>query len=93
MNKEETQEFKERLITYMESAFPKHKVDMLFFMLTEILDESTELVFYGENAKEVVKEAFKKEPEEEHCIYLKDVVSRKKQLVPAMIMSLQKEQN
>lgn len=93
MNKKETEEFKARLITYMENAFPKHKVNMLFFMLTEILDESTQLVFYGEGAKDIVREAFKKEPEEEHCVYLKDVVSRKKQLVPAMIMSLQKEQN
>lgn len=92
MSKEETAEFKEKLIAYMEEAFPKHKVNMLFFMLTELLGESTELLFFGEGAKEVVMEAFKQEPSEEHSIYLKNVVSRKKQLVPAMIMSLQKDQ-
>lgn len=92
MSSKEMADFKQKILHYMEDAFSKHNVSMLFFMITDILGESTELLFFGEEAHDVVTEAFKVEADE-HSIFLKDVVSRKKQLVPAMIMSMQKEQN
>lgn len=92
MTAKEMDDFKGKLLNYMEDAFSKHNVSMLFFMITDILGESTELLFFGEGAHDVVTEAFKIDADE-HSIFLKDVVSRKKQLVPAMIMSMQKEQN
>ena len=62
---------------------------MLFFMLTNILDESSELIFKGEGADEVVKKAFKSV--EEGRTYLKGVVSRKKQIVPQIMGVLQND--
>lgn len=90
MDKDELKAIKDRLIPYMEKAFQDHSVSMLFFMLTDILEESTELLFQGADAREVVSSAFGKENLDE-SVYLKGVVSRKKQLIPALMMALQND--
>ena len=64
---------------------------MLFFMLTDILAESTELLYVGDSAKETLEEAFHTNMEDRESIVLNGVVSRKKQLVPALMMSLQQD--
>ena len=61
--------------------------EMLFFLLTNILTESSDLVFAGEGAKELVEAAFG--PAQENWIYVPGMVSRKKQFVPAVLHALQ----
>ena len=63
-------------------------MDMVFFMLTNIIQESTELLCCGNGAREQVLEAFDLSDDIEE-IMLKGVVSRKKQLIPAFVISLQ----
>ena len=63
-------------------------LDYLFFMLTNILDESTYLIYNGCGASTIVKSAFDLKEEADE-VYLKGVVSRKKQLVPTLVTSLQ----
>ena len=60
---------------------------MLFFLLTNILTESSDLVFAGEGAKELVETAFG-EPEE-NLVHVPGLVSRKKQFVPSVLHVLQ----
>lgn len=92
MNQDELDKIKDKLVPYMQKAFKDHGVEMLFFMLTNILQESTELVFEGNGAKEVVANAFNiSNPDEK--IVLEGVVSRKKQLIPLLMMSLQQDNN
>ncbi|MDK2809133.1 MAG: manganese-dependent inorganic pyrophosphatase [Clostridiales bacterium] len=87
---DELEEMKDRLYEYMKRTLQEHKVSMLFFMLTNILEESTTLLFYGEGAKELVEHAFDhKNPEQ--GIKLERVVSRKKQLIPALMLALRQE--
>ena len=88
MNPDELKESKERLIPYMEKALGTHGESMLFFMLTDIIHQSTELLCYGGEYKELVGEAFHREPDG-HSITLPGVVSRKKQLIPAFMSALQ----
>ena len=88
MNPDELKEIKERLIPYMEKALGTHGESMLFFMLTDIIHQSTELLCYGGEYKELVGEAFHREPDG-HSITLPGVVSRKKQLIPAFMSALQ----
>jgi manganese-dependent inorganic pyrophosphatase len=57
-------------------------------MLTNIVEESSELLCYGKGAREQVIEAFDL-PADTKDIYLEGVVSRKKQLIPAFVISLQ----
>ena len=86
----ELTEIKKELLPYMEKALGSHGESMLFFMLTDIINESTELLFYGGDSKNVVSEAFHKEPQEgEQSVILPGVVSRKKQLAPQIMMALQ----
>ena len=63
---------------------------MIYFMLTDILDESTELLCVGSNAKEYIIDAFDLR-EDTDKIVLKGVVSRKKQLIPTLVGVLQQE--
>ena len=88
MHSEELQEIKERILPYLEKAANLHRLDMVFFMLTNIVDESTELLCYGKGAKEQVLEAFDL-PQDTEDICLEGVVSRKKQLIPMFVISLQ----
>lgn len=88
MHAEELQEIKERILPYLEKASYLHRLDMVFFMLTNIVEESTELLCYGKGAKEQVIEAFDL-PQDTEDIVLSGVVSRKKQLIPTFVISLQ----
>lgn len=90
MNGEELQQLKERLLPFMEQV--EAGVDAVFFMLTDIMSESTELLFFGKRAKQMIENAFLVRSEdirEDHCCTLRNVVSRKKQVVPAIVGSLQ----
>ena len=90
VNEDELTEIKKELLPYMEKALGSHGESMLFFMLTDIINESTELLFYGGDSKNVVSEAFHKEPQEgEQSVILPGVVSRKKQLIPSFMTAMQ----
>lgn len=88
MNKEELQEIKEVLTPYLTKAMEEQQLNMVYFMLTDILGESTELLCCGNHAKETVISAFDLQEDAERII-LKDVVSRKKQLIPILVSALQ----
>ena len=88
MNTDELSEIKERLLPYLEQAANVHRLDMVYFMLTNIVEESTELLCYGKRAKEQVIEAFDL-PADTEDIHLEGVVSRKKQLIPTFVIHLQ----
>lgn len=90
MNGEELQTLKEKLLPFMEQV--DAGVDAVFFMLTDIMRESTDMLFFGKRAKQMIEDAFQVRSEdirEEHSCTLRNVVSRKKQVVPAIVGSLQ----
>ena len=91
MNQDELDEVKGRLIPYLEEARKTQGLHMLYLMMTNILEESTELLCCGENAKEQVLEAFEL-PGDTEKILLKGVVSRKKQMIPVLVTYLQQKQ-
>ena len=65
-------------------------IDMLFVMLTNILEQESEVICTGKNAGEVLSGAFGAERmTEEHTAVLPGVVSRKKQMVPSLLSSMQ----
>jgi len=92
MDADELKEIKERLLPFMVSECGRHGVSRVYFMLTNIMEQSTELLFYGEGSEEMAVNAFKMQPEN-GTIYLKGVVSRKKQLIPALMEAAQAGQN
>ncbi len=88
MNPDELKEIRDTLLPYMEKALGSHGETMLFFMLTDIINESTELLCYGGDSEDLAREAFHRDPRE-HSVVLPGVVSRKKQLIPAFMNALQ----
>ena len=88
MNKQELVQIKERLIPYMQKAYEHQNLEMLFFMLTDIINESTELIFCGKGAENLVEEAFHITCEN-GAVVLPGIVSRKKQLIPSFMAAIQ----
>ena len=81
LDKSEQAVIKDKLMTYLDKAYKDHKLDMIFFMLTNIMDESTEVIYCGSGADKILEEAFNVKVENDSAI-LKGVVSRKKQFIP-----------
>ena len=92
MDSDELAEIKERLIPFMVSECGRHGVTRVYFMLTNIIEESTELLYYGDGSEEMAKTAFHMDPVD-GTFDLKGVVSRKKQLIPALMEAAQVGQN
>ena len=88
MNSIELDEIKEKLNPYLGEEFGNLGVEMCYVMLTNLVKEKTELLCFGEHAKEVARSAFQL-PEDAVDIKLKGLVSRKKQLIPSIVTVLQ----
>ena len=88
MSADELKEIKKTLVPHLEKARKNHSLNMIFFMLTNILTESSELICAGPESREKIISAFDLRQEMEE-LHLKGVVSRKKQLVPALVEALQ----
>ena len=58
--------------------------DMVLLMITDVLREGTELLFLGD--KEIIRQAFNIGGIDGNRVFLKGVVSRKKQMVPALAL-------
>ena len=87
MTEGELTDAKEKLLSYMKTAFENQRLTMLFFMLTDIMNESTELLCFGEGSEKLVNEAFHKTVEN-GAVILPGIVSRKKQLIPTLFSAL-----
>ena len=77
-----------RLKPCLEQFRVNQHVDMVFFMLTDIVKESTTLLYTGEDVESIL-EVLYGHAGTEGSIELPGVVSRKKQLVPALIQAVQ----
>ncbi len=88
MTQKDLEDVRERMIPYMEKALTAHSIPMLFFMLTDILQGTTELLCAGNGAKELALEAFHLKEDTDQII-LENTVSRKKQLIPALMQAIQ----
>ncbi len=95
MDAEELEAIKVRMREYSKTAREQHHVDMMFFMLTNILTETTDLICVGQGADQMVASAFHLveeggyHPSAGGIVVLPGVVSRKKQLAPHIMMALQ----
>ena len=91
LNGEELQHLRGRMTAFMEKAHEGSGLDMTFFMLTNILTESTSLLCEGEGAEALIRAAFHMEEagadDEANVVELPGVVSRKKQLIPSIMIA------
>ena len=85
---EELAKVRSRMLPFIREYVKQAEVDMLLMMLTNIIEESTELLFVGKNAKEIVSNAFSAECSDESVV-LKGVVSRKKQIIAPVVSAIE----
>ena len=84
MDSEELVQIREKITPVLKNECERHENFKIYFMLTNILEESTLLLYYGEGAEELADTAFHIEPKD-GAYFLPGVVSRKKQLIPPMM--------
>ena len=76
---------------YLQEACTKEGIPLVFYMFTDMKTQSTDLMCYGKDSEEIVRDAFGVEPENGIAV-LKGVVSRKKQLIPPLLAALEERQ-
>lgn len=90
MTQEELEQVRDKLLPYLRDVLVERKIEMVFVMLTNNIEETTYLICAGEKADDLVEKAYHVHKEGDYHV-LKGVVSRKKQLIP-MFMSAMQEQ-
>lgn len=87
MSREELDKLGEQLRPFLMQVLGEKKLDMVFCMLTDILAESSKVIFAGNEAGKMLSGAFRVK-EEEQGILLDGIVSRKKQLIPTLMNAM-----
>ena len=82
---------RDKMLEYMESCLASSGLSMLFAMLTNIIEEKTELLYVGKGAQQLVRAAFKTDCGE-HSVVLPGVVSRKKQMVVPLVRAMEHDE-
>ena len=77
-------ERREEFLKEMSEIQKKNRYDFVLLMITDVLKEGTELIFLGD--EEAIRQAFGVSQVKDHHVFLKGVMSRKKQVVPAMTL-------
>ena len=88
MSKEELAAIRNMMTEHLPKVLEAHNLNMIYFMLTDILAESTELLCVGTGARGIALSAFDL-PDNAKSLILKGVVSRKKQLIPVLVETMQ----
>lgn len=87
MDKDELDQIKKKVYSYMREQQKSLGLDMIFFMLTDMMAPGTELLYVGDGAEELVENALGVKPGKD-SFNLPGVVSRKKQIVPEIMMEI-----
>ena len=72
----------DELLEHMRALRDEKHYDMYLLMITDVLKEGTELVYDGD--REIIRQAFGLDDAGNGHVFLPGVVSRKKQVVPAL---------
>jgi len=90
MTRVELEEVLKKLQPELDTIRNAHQIGKVFVMLTNIMEETTYLLCQGPGAEELAERAF--DVEKDGKVYpLKGIVSRKKQLIPKILVTLQQE--
>lgn len=84
MSGEELEQIGEQLRPFLPQVLGEKRLNMVYVMLTDILEESSKIIFAGEDAGKILAHAFKKQ-EDADGIRLGGIISRKKQMIPTLM--------
>ncbi len=89
MDTEELENIREKVLPEFGKMRKETGLDMIFFLLTDIIGENSEVLFDGKEAQWTIENAFTCVPEDDSRALLPGVVSRKKQFLPAVLEIMQ----
>lgn len=72
---------RDAFLAAMEKRMAERHYDMMLFMITDMLQEGSHLLFVGDS--DAIGQAFNVQPEDNH-VFLPGILSRKKQIIPAL---------
>ena len=87
MGREELDRVGKQLKPFMKEVLGEKRLDMVYVMLTDILEESSKVIFEGHDAGQILADAFETE-EDPDGILLEGIVSRKKQMIPTLMNAM-----
>lgn len=90
VSKSGLQQMRTKLLQLMREKYERDSSTLLFFMLTNIIEESTILLCCGDHSEDLLKTAYHQEFSEEG-ILVEGMVSRKKQFLPDLIAAIQQQ--
>jgi manganese-dependent inorganic pyrophosphatase len=77
---------------YLQTALEKQDLDYIFYMFTDVRSSCTELLMAGKGAETLIEKAFSVQVTDGMAV-LPGVVSRKKQMIPALLSTIKQEEN
>ena len=80
---EEARSRKQEILDEMKRMTAEEGYDMVFMMLTDIIQEGTELLVVGDEDGAVTRKAFNAELKD-NSVYIEGMMSRKKQVIPPL---------
>ncbi len=84
---------KSEIAPAMKKAMQEKRLDLVFVMLTNIMDQRTRLIHIGDINMDYVKDSFPDSTFDGEDLVLNDVVSRKKQLIPGLMEAFIMQEN
>lgn len=89
LSREELDKVGKKLQPFMKQVLGAKKLDMVYVMLTDILEESSKVVYAGHDAGKILADAFRVEEYDDiKGVYLEGVISRKKQMIPTLMNTM-----
>ncbi len=73
---------------YLETGARANEIPIIFYMFTDVKSQSTEMLYWGTGADEILTRAFGVECQDGKAV-LDGIVSRKKQVIPAIMSTIQ----
>jgi len=88
MSRSELDKVGEKLKPFTNHVLGEKKLDMVYVMLTDILEQSSKVIYAGNDAGTILAEAFEAEIDADESVFLEGVISRKKQMIPRLMNAL-----
>lgn len=88
VSKKQIERLRPMLSKYLEKVLEAQRLDMVYMLLTNIMEEASDVLYAGKDSRVILLSAFSIEDDGQDDITLSGVVSRKKQFIPGIMEAL-----
>ena len=88
VSKKQIESLRPMLSKYLEKVLEAQRLDMVYMLLTNIMEEASDVLYVGKDSRVILLSAFSIEDDGQDDITLSGVVSRKKQFIPGIMEAL-----